>query len=77
MLNMFFQGLFNSTSIQPSQFLLCLLTALILGVFLVLIYTRQRRYSSSFLVTLAILPAIVCVIIMLVNGNIGASHCSR
>lgn len=72
MLNMIFQGLFNSTSIQPSQFLLCLLTALILGVFLVLIYTRQRRYSSSFLVTLAILPAIVCVIIMLVNGNIGA-----
>lgn len=72
MLNQIFQGLFDAASIQCPQFLLCLLTALILGVFLVLIYARENHYSSSFLVTLAILPAIVCVVILLVNGNIGA-----
>ena len=72
MLNTLLQGVFSSTTIQPLQFCLCLLTALVIGAFLGLIYTRQSRYTSSFLVTLALLPAIVCVVILLVNGNIGA-----
>lgn len=29
------------------------------------------NYSKSFAVTLAILPAVVCVVILMVNGNIG------
>ena len=32
----------------------------------------KSRYTKSFLITLATLPAIVCVVIMMVNGNIGA-----
>lgn len=31
----------------------------------------RSRYSKSFLITLATLPAIVQVVIMLVNGNVG------
>ena len=31
----------------------------------------RSRYTKSFVVTLAVLPAVVCVVIMLVNGNVG------
>ena len=31
----------------------------------------RTRSSKSFVVTLALLPAVVCVVIMLVNGNVG------
>ena len=35
-------------------------------------YRIKNDYTKSFLVTLALLPAVVCVVIMMVNGNIGA-----
>jgi hypothetical protein len=35
-------------------------------------YTVKNRYTKSFVLTVALLPAIVCVVIMVVNGNIGA-----
>jgi hypothetical protein len=72
MLESIFSGVFTAATIQPAQFALCLVTALAIGAFLSLIYTRLTRFTTSFLVTLALLPAIVCVIILLVNGNIGA-----
>jgi hypothetical protein len=31
----------------------------------------RTRYTKSFVVTLALLPAVVCVVIMMVNGNVG------
>lgn len=45
--------------------------SLAIGMFLALIYDR-KLCSRSFLVTLALLPAVVCVVIMMVNGNVGA-----
>jgi hypothetical protein len=73
MLNTLFQGIFDSseTAIQIPQFLLCIAVALLIGIFFALIYSRCRC-SRSFVVTLALLPAVVCVIIMMVNGNVGA-----
>ncbi len=75
MLSSVFSGIFTSTSttsIEVYQFVLCMAVALILGTFLAFIYGRSNESSRSFLTTVAILPAIVCVVIMLVNGNIGA-----
>jgi hypothetical protein len=75
MLNTIFQGIFDtsaSSDIFVGQFLLCLVVALVIGGFLALIYALQNRSSTSFLTTLVLLPAIVCVVIMLVNGNVGA-----
>jgi hypothetical protein len=73
MLNTLFQGIFDTTetAIQVPQFLLCIAVALVIGIFLAVIYNRNRC-SRSFVVTLALLPAVVCVIIMMVNGNVGA-----
>ncbi len=58
--------------IEPKHFLMCLGTALILGLILALVYTVKTRYTKSFLVTLTLLPTAVCAVIMMVNGNIGA-----
>lgn len=54
------------------SFLLCIGTALAIGLFLALLYTYKSQYTKSFVITLAILPAIVCMVIMMVNGNLGA-----
>ena len=35
-------------------------------------YAFRTKYTKSFVITLAMLPAIVCTVIMMVNGNIGA-----
>ena len=70
-----FRGLFDTSMtsvIEVGDFLLCLGTALLLGILIALGYTYKTRYSKSFLLTLALLPAVVCVVIMMVNGNIGA-----
>ena len=70
-----FKGLFDTAltaTISPTNFLICLGVSLLLGLALALAYSFKSRYTGSFLLTLALLPAIVCVVIMMVNGNIGA-----
>lgn len=70
-----FNGIFDTntaSSITVSQFLLCIATSLIIGLFLAVVHGFKNSTSQSFLITLALLPAIVCVIIMMVNGNVGA-----
>lgn len=74
MLNTLFTGLFDSSTtsvISVSHFLLCVGLSLLLGIVMALSYTFKTRYTKSFLLTLAILPAVVCVVIMMVNGNVG------
>ncbi len=69
-----FKGLFDTeitAVISITDFLLCLGIALVLGLVLAFSYMFRTRYTKSFVVTLALLPAVVCVVIMLVNGNIG------
>jgi len=74
MLNTVFGGIFDSqftSVIAVSDFLLCLAVSLLIGLAIAGMYTYKNRYTKSFLVTLATLPAVVCVVIMMVNGNIG------
>ena len=75
MLNSIFRGLFDSTAmtvISVSDFLLCVAVALAIGGGIALTASRRGSLSHSFLAALAALPALVCVTIMMVNGNIGA-----
>ena len=74
MLNTLFSGIFTSTTetIAVPQFLLCIAVALVIGIFLAAVYSYKTKYTKSFVVTLALLPAVVCVVIMMVNGNVGA-----
>ncbi len=69
-----FKGLFDSeyaAVISVADFLLCLGVSLGLGLVMALTYLYRTRYTKSFVVTLALLPAVVCVVIMMVNGNVG------
>ena len=75
MLDTLFKGIFDSefaSVISVTDFLLCLGVSLILGIFLAFAFAFKAHYTKSFVMTLALLPAIVCVVIMMVNGNIGA-----
>ena len=75
MLDFFFHGLFNtdiSGVISFGSFLLCMLTSLLIGLILAFSCRYQGRYTKSFLVTLMLLPGVVCIIIMMVNGSVGA-----
>lgn len=59
-------------SINLGSFLLCMGTALALGVLTAIVFSVRTKFTSSLKISIAILPAVVTVIIMLVNGNIGA-----
>ena len=70
-----FQGLFEQESayvISITDFLLCMGAALLCGLILSLCANFRNRCTKSFNGTLAMLPAVVCIVIMMVNGNIGA-----
>lgn len=69
-----FDGIFDtdmSNVIALSDFLICIGVSFIIGLILAGAYMFRTRYTKSFVVTLAMLPAIVCVVIMMVNGNVG------
>lgn len=69
----FFKSIIDESSgISVGSFFICVGVALALGVVLAVGYKLKGRCTKSFATTLSILPAVVCVVIMLVNGNIGA-----
>lgn len=53
--------------------LLCTVVSVVLGVLIAVIYMQQGNYSKNFVVTLAMMPVLVQVVIMMVNGNVGTS----
>ena len=59
------------TQITAQVFALCTAASLALGLGTALLCMYKSRYTQSFIITLAVLPAVVQVVIMLVNGNIG------
>ncbi len=66
-----FVGMFDSTGLTLGNLLVSIGAALIIGLVIAAIYQFRTPCSKSFLVTLASLPAIVAVVIMMVGGNIG------
>lgn len=67
-----FVGLFDTISgLTLGDFLVCILAALVMGVVIALVYQFRTPCSRSYVVTLATLPAIVAVVIMMVGGNLG------
>ncbi len=75
MIDTLFSGIFDTdttTVISFTNFLLCIGISLLAGLFLAFCHAFRNRYTKSFLATLFLLPAVVCVVIMMVNGNVGA-----
>lgn len=71
--------LFNSiyslaeVKVNPLALIASLVTGLILGIILAKVYKHQTIYTKEFVITLSLLPAIISIIIFLVNGNLGTS----
>lgn len=69
-------GIFQSVislNITIFSFLACIVSSIVIGAAIAITYMKtSKRYTNSFVVTLALLPAVVQVIIMMVNGNLGA-----
>ncbi len=60
------------SQITLGAFLICTAVSMVLGIGLAFVGMYRERSSQSLALTLAVLPTAVQVVIMLVNGNIGA-----
>ena len=58
--------------ITLGSFLACILAAFVLGILAALVFSVGNKYTSSWKISIALLPAVVSVVIMMVNGNLGA-----
>ena len=67
-----FQSVFMANGLTVSNFFICLISALVTGVVYAFILSIKMRSTKRFFVSIAVLPAVVMMVITLVNGNIGA-----
>lgn len=75
MITQLFNSIYSSAEIKvnPLALIASLVTGLILGIILAKVYKHQTIYTKEFVITLSLLPAIISIIIFLVNGNLGTS----
>ena len=67
-----FNSIINGT-ITINSFIICLLVSIILGFIVSITHMKTTKSNKNFISTLAVLPSIVTIIILLVNGNLGTS----
>ena len=59
--------------INFSNVLICTFASLVLGIVLALVYMKaEKHYTRNYAVSLILMPVIVCAVISIVNGNLGA-----
>lgn len=64
-------SIISGTEITAASFFICTAVSLILGILTAAVSMVNSKPTQSFVLTLAVTPAIVQIIIMLVNGNLG------
>ena len=72
MLNTIFDTIITNGNFTAVTFMEITFAALICGLVIAGAYMIKNKYSKSFVITLVLLPVIVELVIILVNGNIGA-----
>ncbi len=73
MLDTIFQPIYSATTeLTTSTYLICTLVSLALGAVIAWASSVRSRQSKSFLLSILLIPAIVQIVIMLVNDNVGA-----
>ena len=60
-----------SNGLTDGTFIICILVSLILGFATSILFSYKERLSGSLMLTTTLLPAAICMIIMLVDGSIG------
>jgi len=62
-----------TTTLTPATFFICTAVSVVLGFLIALCYMKTcKKHNAGFVTTIALLPAVVQIVIMLVNGNLGA-----
>ena len=72
MSTLLFESIMKAGTITGASFFAATLCSLAIGVYIAFMANIKGSTSKSMTITLALLPAIVQLVIMLVNGNIGA-----
>ena len=68
-----FESILNGSSLTYTTAILCIVVSLILGITIGIIHMYTSKCSKNFVITLSLLPLIVQIVIMMVNGNLGTS----
>ena len=63
----------GAVSLTPIIMAICTITSLMIGVLIAYVYKFDEIYSRQFVMTLVVLPTLVQMVIMMVNGNLGTS----
>ncbi|MCG7329422.1 DUF4956 domain-containing protein [Streptococcus cristatus] len=72
MLSHLFYDIFTDTAVDPAMMMLAIGVSLLLGLVIAKVYQFKTVYSKSFVMSLALLPTLIAVVIFLVNGSLGA-----
>jgi len=67
-----FNSVIPVSAMTLSAFLICIGSALVLGILAALVFQYRCPHSGSMSIAMAALPPVVTLVIMMVNGNIGA-----
>lgn len=62
-----------SSQITIQSLLICLVTAVAMGILTSIVFSYKNQNSKSLSFTLAVLPAAMCMIVMMINGNLGVA----
>jgi len=63
----------TNTNVSLTNILICTGVSIILGFLIAFTHMKTSKYSKNFLITLVVLPVLVQIIMMMVNGNLGTS----
>ena len=72
MLSHLFYDIFTDTAVDPAMMMLAIGVSLLLGLVIAKVYQFKTVYSKSFVMSLALLPTLIAIVIFLVNGSWGA-----
>ena len=72
MLSHLFYDIFTDTAVDPAMMMLAIGVSLLLGLVIAKVYQFKTVYSKSFVMSLALLPTLIAIVIFLVNGSLGA-----
>ena len=66
-------NLFNNTSssLDLTTLIICAISSIVLGFIIAITHKYTSKYTKGFLTTISILPFLVQIVIILVNGNLG------
>ena len=71
MFNLFLDA-FTDTNVTATAMFSAIALSLLLGLAIAKVYQYKTVYTQSFVLTLALLPTLIAIVIFLVNGSLGA-----